>query len=261
MKISRMMLLLAGCAAGAFAQLAAPNESGVSMGHLHFYTKDPAAVTRFWAEALGAPDTKASETRQLFKIPGVLIVVDKVDPTGGTDGSIVNHVAVKVKDLGATLAKLEAAHFSIISRNPPQAMAMAPDEVKVEFTEDATLEQPVVFHHIHFYTPAVGDMQKWYAATFGAIPGKRGRFDAADLPGVNLTFAPAPGAVAGTNKRALDHIGFEVKGLEAFTKKLTDGGVKLDLTYRQVPSLGIAIAFLTDPWGTKIELTEGLNKF
>jgi catechol 2,3-dioxygenase-like lactoylglutathione lyase family enzyme len=231
------------------------------MGHLHFYTKDPAAETKFWADVLGAPETKASETRQLFKIPGVLIVVDKVDPTAGTDGSVVNHVAVKVKDLGAILAKMEAAHFTIVSRNPPQAMVMAPDEAKVELTEDASMEQPVVFHHIHFYTPAVGDMQKWYATTFGAIPGKRGRFEAADLPGVNLTFAPAPGAVVGTNKRALDHIGFEVKGLEAFTKKLADGGMKFDLTYRQVPSLGIAIAFITDPWGTKIELTEGLNKF
>ena len=29
---------------------------------------------------------------------------------------------------------------------------------------------------------------------------------------------------------------------------------------RQVPDLGIAIAFITDPWGTFIELTEGLDK-
>ncbi|HEV2687331.1 MAG TPA: VOC family protein [Bryobacteraceae bacterium] len=261
MKISRMVIPFLAFAASGFAQLAAPNESGVSMGHLHLYTKDPAAETRFWTEILGAPETKASETRQLFKIPGVLIVADKVDPTAGTDGSVVNHVAFKVKDLSAMLTKMEAAHFTIVSRNPPQAMVMASDDLKVEFTEDAALEQPVVFHHIHFYAPAVPEMQKWYAATFGAVPGKRGRFEADDLPGVNLTFAPAPGAVAGTNKRALDHIGFEVKGLEAFTKKLADGGMKFDLTYRQVPSLGIAIAFITDPWGTKIELTEGLSKF
>jgi hypothetical protein len=28
-----------------------------------------------------------------------------------------------------------------------------------------------------------------------------------------------------------------------------------------VPALDIAIAFITDPWGTYIELTEGLDKF
>ena len=30
--------------------------------------------------------------------------------------------------------------------------------------------------------------------------------------------------------------------------------------YRLVSALGIAIAFVTDPWGTRIELSEGLDK-
>jgi predicted enzyme related to lactoylglutathione lyase len=51
-----------------------------------------------------------------------------------------------------------------------------------------------------------------------------------------------------------------VKNLEAFTKNLEAQGVKLTGPYRQVPALGIAVAFFTDPWGTYIELTEGLDK-
>jgi predicted enzyme related to lactoylglutathione lyase len=58
----------------------------------------------------------------------------------------------------------------------------------------------------------------------------------------------------------IDHIGFEVKGLEAFVKTLEAQGIKLDRPYTPVPALGIAIAFITDPWGTYIELTEGLDK-
>ena len=58
----------------------------------------------------------------------------------------------------------------------------------------------------------------------------------------------------------IDHIGFEVKNLEAFTKQLEAKGIKLTVPYRQVPALGIAIAFVVDPWGTNIELTEGLDK-
>ena len=58
----------------------------------------------------------------------------------------------------------------------------------------------------------------------------------------------------------IDHIGFEVKNLEAFTKKLEAQGIKLAVAVRQVPALGISIAFITDPWGTYIELTEGLDK-
>ena len=57
-----------------------------------------------------------------------------------------------------------------------------------------------------------------------------------------------------------DHIGFEIKNLEAFTKKLEADGIKLDVAYRTVPALNIAIAFIKDPWGTNIELTEGLDQ-
>jgi hypothetical protein len=32
--------------------------------------------------------------------------------------------------------------------------------------------------------------------------------------------------------------------------------VKLDSPYRKIPQMGFAVAFLTDPWGTRIELTE-----
>ncbi|HUO30283.1 MAG TPA: VOC family protein, partial [Bryobacteraceae bacterium] len=70
----------------------------------------------------------------------------------------------------------------------------------------------------------------------------------------------AQGAVAGTKGRALDHIGFEVKDLETFCRKLEADGVKLDMPYRRIPELNLAIAYLTDPWGTYIELTEGLNR-
>ena len=56
--------------------------------------------------------------------------------------------------------------------------------------------------------------------------------------------------MVGTEGRALDHIGFDVKNLEAFTKKLEAQGIKLTSPYRKVEALGISIAFITDPWGT-----------
>ena len=73
-------------------------------------------------------------------------------------------------------------------------------------------------------------------------------------------FSVAAEPVMGTRGRALDHIGFEVKNLEAFTKSLAAQGIMLDRPYTKVEALGIAIAFISDPWGTYIELTEGLDK-
>jgi catechol 2,3-dioxygenase-like lactoylglutathione lyase family enzyme len=75
-----------------------------------------------------------------------------------------------------------------------------------------------------------------------------------------LNFSQSPTPVVGTKGRAVDHIGFEVKNLEAFCKRLEEMGIKIDTPYRNVPAVGLALAFITDPWGTSIELNEGLDK-
>lgn len=49
-----------------------------------------------------------------------------------------------------------------------------------------------------------------------------------------------------------------MKDLEAFCKKLEAAGVKFDRPYTKV-RIGLSVAFLTDPFGTYIELTEGLG--
>ena len=67
---------------------------------------------------------------------------------------------------------------------------------------------------------------------------------------------PPPVPVA-SKGRVLDHIGFEVKDLKAFIERLADDGQKLDMAYTDASSkLGLKIAFITDPWGTYIELNE-----
>lgn len=45
-------VLLAALAAPAAGQIAAPNEAGVAMGHLHYHVRDIEANARFWV-ALG----------------------------------------------------------------------------------------------------------------------------------------------------------------------------------------------------------------
>ena len=82
--------------------------------------------------------------------------------------------------------------------------------------------------------------------------------DAGDMPGVNLSFSGTRTPIVGTRGRSLDHIGFEVTNLEAFVAGLEAKGIKMDSPVRQVPNTQLKVAFLTDPFGTYIELTEGL---
>jgi catechol 2,3-dioxygenase-like lactoylglutathione lyase family enzyme len=257
----RSALFLAAAAAfapGGFSQVLAPNSMGVSMGHLHLNSSDPEAQKKFWVDVIGARAAKLGPV-EVYAMPGVLVMITKKPkPPEPTEGSVVNHIGVKVKDYDGVLAKVKAAGMTATTVSETQSMVAGPDGLKVELIKDPQAEAPAMNHHIHFFTQDVAATQKWYVDTFGAVKGKRGRFEAADLPGVNLSFSPADAKTANSKGRALDHIGFEVRDLEAFTKKLESSGVKLDMQYRKVPNLGIAIAFFTDPWGTYIELTEGL---
>ena len=245
----------------ALAQLPPPNAAGVSMGHLHLNVKDVEVAKSFFVDQLGATTVKLGNN-DVMKFPGALIFLKKADPTGGSDGSVVGHIGFLVRDLDPYLAKWKANSVKILSQNMTnrQMFIQSPDGLKIEIYEDKTISAPIVNHHIHFYDGSVSDTQAWYVKTFSAEPGMRGRFEAADLPGVNLSFSKSETPVVGTKGRALDHIGFEVTDLESFCEKMEAAGVKFDVPYRKIPALGLSVAFFTDPFGTYVELTEGLSK-
>jgi len=242
------------------AQLAAPNELGVAMGHLHINTADVAVQKKLWIGILGAKPIKLG-TMEGISMPGAIVLFAAKAPTGPTQGSTVNHVGVLVPSIAPLPAKLDAEGIKYTKNaNGKQIMVDGPDGLKLELTADPSITEPLRFHHIHFYTADPLAIQAWYAEKFGAKPGKRASWEAGDVPGANLTYAKAPDAVAPTVGRALDHIGFEVRDLEAFCRKLEASGVKFDSPYRKLPQLNLSLAFLTDPWGTRIELTEGLGR-
>lgn len=260
MRAAGLFVLAALAAAAAGAPLAPPNASGVTMGHLHIKTPGVERQRAFWVDGLGAQPGKFGP-HHLLKIPGAYVLIQQGEQGAGTDGSTVGHIGLKVRDLKATLERLKKAGFEVPEPGARQAMFDGPDGVRIELTGDPALSGPVALHHLHFYTPAPDETQAWYARIFGAVPGKRGQFDAADVPGANLTFSRSEVPPAPTRGRALDHIGFEVKNLEAFLQRLAAEGVKIDMPYRRLANFGIAIAFFTDPWGTYIELTEDLDKY
>lgn len=265
----------------ALAQLSSPNKMGVTMGHLHYNVRGVQANKRFWVTLGATPMTMGS--REVLALPGVLILLDQADTSGGTEGSVVNHVGFRVPNVAQFMAKMKAAGYKIAASTiAPKTVGnvFTPEDERIELLEDLsenvqfTLDEgsqdrnvaqrkmtlPIVLHHIHFYVPegSVADIKVWYVKMFGAVPGKRFHYEAADLPGVNLNFSGVPEKAAPTKGRMLDHIGFEITNLEAFCKRLEASGVKLDAPYQKLPS-GFANAFLTDPWGTHIELTESLH--
>ena len=245
----------------ALAQLPPGNDKGVSMGHLHLRVSDTDAHKKLWVDTLGAKVVKLGRL-EAYEFPGVQVLLTKGTPSGGTDGCVVDHLGFKVKNLEETKSKLTAGGAKVVSGNPKthQMFIEFPDGIKVEFTEDKSQTDAVVHHHIHFAVQQIDEQREWYAKMFGAVPGMSAGFKAADVPGVNLRWKPSDAKLAGTKGRGVDHIGFEIAHLDEFCKKLEADGVKFDRPYSAFPQMGLSIAFLTDPWGVYIELTEGLAK-
>lgn len=276
-----MKFLLAAMlfASPAFGQLSEPNTAGVAMGHLHYHVRDVEANKRFWI-TLGGKPVRVGAT-EAIKLPGVLVFLTQGESSGGAEGSSVNHVAFRVPSLAA----VEAAGLRVVpvAGFPGVASTTTPEGERVELFEDAarnlTFTQdagyndaaaerhnrpvgvPIAFHHIHMYVVEsdIAKVKDWYVRLFGGVPGKRSTYDAVDFPGMNLNISAPPRGSAPTRGRMLDHIGFEIKGLEAFCAKLVAMGVKFDTPYSR--GTGFATATLTDPWGTTIELTEGLRGY
>ena len=278
-----VLVILLGLSAPALAQLSPPNEAGVAMGHLHYYVREVEANQRFW-ESLGGEAASFGQS-VVMKFPDVLVFLSEGEPEGGTDGSIVNHMAFRVQSLGTIVA----AGFEF--EPPPSGVTnvFSPEGERIELFDDTAtnltftldddedagvaaqvasrhnrrLDVPVIAHHLHLYltegADAVDMAQEWYATMFGGTPGTRWRYDAVDLPGINLNFSyNADAGGAPTRGRMLDHIGFEITNLEAFCQRLEAQDVTFDVPYT-LHSSGIGYAFLTDPWGVYIELTEGLR--
>lgn len=252
----------------------------VTNGHHHFNVSDVDAHLRLWVDMLGGKRGDYGPNAMVV-FPNALVLLRDQAPDGDMIGSNVNHVGFTVPDLRALVDKLKAAGYEFVTERdgPPGvpvtdhiaavnagpisgfAYVMGPDDIKVEILEIRTQDEPIVSHHLHFYAADPEAMQAWYSDVFGAVkqPGPFPGWASARLPGLSLNFTPTSASLAGTAGRTIDHIGFEIDDIEAFVAELAAKGIELDIPLREIPEIGLKLAFMSDPWGTYIELTEGLD--
>ena len=253
-------LCVATAATPAFAQLAPPNAAGAAIGHIHINASDVDAQVKFWTTVGGQIVQREKIT--MVQFPGIYILLRKQDYTGGTVGSTLNHFGLYVKDFAASSAKWKAVGLKWEPNANPQVgqgFLTGPDDVRIEIYENKSISTPMAMHHIHLNITNPSEAQKWYGQHFGATPGKRGQFDTANVPGAEIALSKSDTQLAPTKGRSVDHIGFEVKDIDAFVAKLQASGVKTDAPVRNsTNAAGIRLAYVTDPWGTEIEITQGL---
>ena len=240
------------------------NAAGVTMGHWHLNMRDSDAARKIFV-AMGGKAVKAGQA-DVIEIPGVVIRFMNpgvTPPTAGTTGSVINHVGFMVKDVPSTFEKWKAAGVPVVPGNngrKDQLYVNMPDGLRIEILEDKTQAMPIRNEHVHFsVTEAeIPKMQAWYAKTFGGKAYNRtsDKAPVIDIPGVQLRFAKAEATAPTTKGRVLDHIGFDVKNLQAFLKKFEADGGKIARPYTKNEQANTALAFIYDPWDTYIELNE-----
>src|SRR5687767_11088752 len=106
------IFLFAASAGPLFAQIAPPNESGVSIGHVQLIVRNPEVHKKLWVDMLGAKVAR-SGSLELLKLPGIFIVLEKGEPTGPSAGSSVNHIGLSIKDYADLKAKVNAGNIEI----------------------------------------------------------------------------------------------------------------------------------------------------
>jgi catechol 2,3-dioxygenase-like lactoylglutathione lyase family enzyme len=259
-------------------------EAPVIVGHYHLNVTSIDEHRKFWVDTLGGTATKMGAI-DVIRFPDVFLFLHAQKPAGPTYGTALDHIGFAVPDVPALTTKVVANGYQLTQGREPapgQKVALptagnygrfsyllGPDGAKVELVTNMSPDPPpITHHHVHYINKQYVEMQQWYMRAFNATlrPGQTDFFIGADLPGVGymLNFFRWEGdqsvTHAPTSGRVYDHVGYEVRGLQEFTRQLESKGIRLTRPYGKDPAMnGLATAAMVDPWGVSIELTEGLR--
>lgn len=250
----------------AFAQLASPNDDGLTYGHVHLNVTNIDEHVAIWTEHFGATRVDKGPLTAV-RMPSMVIIFTEREPSMGSRETLMDHFGVKVRNIDKFAARWTAAGYEMGTpftgaEGQTNAYVTLPDGVYVELQEDQGLHEEITGYHVHFYSQEPEALLAWYTDLFGLDIRPRGSIaTTTNVPGMNLSFSRSRQPRQVTQGAAIDHIGFEVTNLEAFCQRLAARGIEFDVPYREVPAIGLAIAFITDPQGVRIEFTEGLDAY
>jgi catechol 2,3-dioxygenase-like lactoylglutathione lyase family enzyme len=283
-----LAVLTIGAMSHPFAQML-NKEAPVRVGHYHLNVSSVAEHKKFWVDTLGGKAGHfGNEDTVIFG--DVVLILHQQNPTGGSRGTTIDHIGMASPDVAALTDKIvKAGYKRTVGRETAAAAAqpnggvsavygrfeyiLGPDDVKVELvTAMGSADKPappIAHHHVHYINPQYVEMRDWYVKALDATPRTGPNtftdyFAGADLPGIgymlNYFRLEREGTLTGSAGRVIDHVGFEVRNLEEFCRKLEAKGIKLTQPVHRIAALGnIQSATVVDPWGTVMELTQGMD--
>ena len=265
MRIELKALCLASVLIGASASaLAQPTQ--LPFDHIH--VNEPAAEASQWWEKNIPGGRRITEAPNRIMYGAVRLMFLGATSTGGSDGSVVEHLGFSVPDLAATMRALAAIETKVIepAKDTPglykTVMIESPWGTRVQLVQDPDL---VGLHHVQLRSPDPEAMYTWLLAKFGGERTKlKGHSDAVKYAGAGgfttVYIVAAKGSSVPSIGRAIDHIGWRSTATIAETKAMLEGK-SVELTSQPRPlnlpnGPSINFFYVAGPDGARIEIVE-----
>ena len=266
----RPFVRAAGCAAFlialVFVGLGAQSKAMLPFDHIHL--NEPAAEGSQWWEKNISGWRRITEAPNRIMYGAVRLMFLQPRSSGGSDGSVIEHLGFSVADLDATMRALTAGGVKVVEpvKDTPglykTAMIEDPWGTRIQLVQDREL---LGLHHVQLRSPDTDGMYTWLLDKFGGERTKlKGQIDAvryAGIPGFTTVYiVAAKGTSVPSQGRVIDHIGWRSMGTINETKAMLEGKA-VQLTSQPSPlnlpnGPSINFFYVAGPDGTRIELVE-----
>jgi len=242
-----LLISLIGLSGGAQSARTIPYD------HIHLHVPDPDKAVDWYIRNL---DGQPGENRGwiMFEsftgnrpLPINMNFTRQVDAKP-SDGGVIDSVGLSVADVAAKVKQLEAAGAKVVGPNT----VVDPWGTKIELVNDVP---GAGFHHVTLRVADPDATIRWFVSAFG---GARTKMRGRDAVRYGRTFiAVTKGEGAPSQGRAIDHLGFAPRDMNADAAAMKEHGVKFTVEPSSMPNqYGHRVAYVEAPGGIRIELVE-----
>jgi catechol 2,3-dioxygenase-like lactoylglutathione lyase family enzyme len=248
------------------ANAAAQTKTILPYDHIHL--NEPAAEASQWWEKNIPGGRRITEAPNRIMYGSTRLMFLGAQSSGGSQGSVIEHLGFSVPDLEAKMRELAAINTKVIEpvKDIPglykAALIESPWGTQIQLVQDPEL---LGLHHVQLRAQDPEAAYAWLLDKFGGERTKiKGQVDSvkyAGMPGFSTVYiVVARGASAPSQGRAIDHIGWRSTAAILDTKGMLEGK-KVQLTSQPSPlnlpnGPPINYFYIAGPDGARIEIVE-----
>lgn len=243
-------------------------QSRAMLPYDHIHLNEPAAEASVWWEKNMPGGRRITEAPDRIMYGAVRMMFLSARSSGGSQGSVIEHLGFSVADLDAKMRDLAAINTKVIEpvKSVPglykTALIESPWGTRIQLVQDPDL---LGLHHVQLRLPDTEAAYAWLLDKFGGERTKiKGQLDSVKYAGTGgfstVYVVIEKGESVPSQGRAIDHIGWRSTATINETKAMLEGKqVQLTSQPRPLNLPGgppINYFYVAGPSGTRIEIVE-----